>query len=63
MGECDEFREYLAEAMEDPLFRLEYERAEWITARWWRRLLNRYRWCSRLLPRLPRSDPGQIDLD
>ena len=42
----DEFDVYLAERLKDPQFRDAYERAEWINARWWRRLLNRWGWLA-----------------
>ena len=37
----DDLDEFLAEQMQDPGFRRALERAEWVSARWWRRMLNR----------------------
>lgn len=42
--ERDEFDDYLDKAMRDPAFAAAYRRAEWIDARWWRRLLSRWGW-------------------
>lgn len=38
----DEFDAYLAEQLKDPGFRRAFERAEWVSARWYRRFLNRH---------------------
>jgi hypothetical protein len=44
--EVDELDEYLAGALADPAFAAAYARAQWVSARWWRRLAER--WAPRL---------------
>ena len=56
----DDFDEYLAGAMADPAFRRAYERAEWVSARWWRRVASR--WAPSLLRAL-RIAGGRADHD